>query len=166
MSEPTYSLEPVVSWTIESDDGPDLDFKQLLVTGELAGRVRERFGISEELPVYFLEHQEEYGGCPTCYGIDDMLTVECGEHKRTFTANDGLPLNKLLDWFDQPRREREEAEAKAAREQAAREKDTVFTRGLVDSLHGALDAVEAEGYRDDAEWHDKVMNRLGVKGYQ
>jgi hypothetical protein len=167
MTDPTYSLQPIDSGVIESETTcNELEFKRSLVTGELADRVRERFGITEELPVYFLEYQEEYGGCPTCYGTDNMLTVECGDQKARFTANDGLPLNKLLHWFDQPRREREQAEAKAAREQAAREKDALFTRGLVDSLHGAMEAVETEGYSSDQEWHDKVMGRLGIKGYE
>ncbi len=164
---PEFYLQPVDKWTNERvhSDTDDLRFKRSLVTGELADRVRARFEISEELPVYFVEYEEEYGACPTRYGTANMLRVECGDRTRSFSVDGVLPLNKLLDWFDEPRREAERAREKAAAGEAARLANRAFTRGIVDPLTDALGAVEAEGYQSDQEWHDKLMNKLGVRGY-
>lgn len=162
---PGFELSTVEEGSIESEESSvDLEFKRSLVTGELADRVRERFGANKHVPVYFIEYQQEYGGCPTCYGIDDVLTVECGEHRRTFYVDDGLPLNELLAWFDEPRRQAEREAAVRAKVEQQRVNDAAFQANVVQPIADAMARVEAEGYSSDGEWHDKVMVALGVKG--
>lgn len=165
MSDIEYEIEPVESGDEETEYAT-LEYTRSLVTGELADRVRERFGVTVDTPVYFYEHQVEIPGCPTCYGIDDVLTVECGEHRRTFDNDDGLPLNDLLYWFDEPRRIREREEAKAARDLECKRNDEAFTGRIVGAFTTAVADVEATGYSDTGEWHDKVMDRLGVGGHR
>jgi hypothetical protein len=166
MIEPDYTSTPVRKWVEESDERDiDLEFKRTLITGELADRVRERFGATDE-PVYFVEYQEESGGCHTCYSIDNYLRVECGNRTRDFSAYEGLPLNSLLDWFDEPRRQAEREATERARRAQQAANDHAFTSTIVDGIAGAIGELEAEGYSSDQEWHDKLMTRLGMNGYR
>ncbi len=161
MTEPDYTSMPVREWVEESDERDiDLEFTRSLITGELADRVRERFGATDK-PVYFIEYQEESGVCHTCYSINNYLRVECGDRTQDFNANEGLPLNKLLNWFDEPRRLAEREAAQRKIRQAGEE--SACGLGLV--VHNAVEAVEAEGYSSDQDWHDKLMTRLGIRGY-
>lgn len=142
--------------TTVAESGPDADriFKRSLVTGDLADRIRERFAATDD--VYFLEDQEESGACHTCYSIDDILVIECGQHRATFTVDGELPLNKLLDWLDAPRRQAEAAAKKAARHKAAGKVMDAQIRGLVN----VLEAIEAEGYTDTLDWYAKFTAAL------
>lgn len=138
------------------------DYQRTLIEGELADRIRERFGATE--PVYFLEDWQEDGGCPTCATIDRLLVIECGTWIKEFHANEGLPLPALLDWLDEPRRQAER-EAKWAAEKAERERRVAaFDRAVVDPIVDALSRVEEEGYGSDVEWYGKVMTALGLDG--
>lgn len=141
--------------TVE-ESAPDavLDFKRSLVTGPLANSIRERFGATD--PVYFHERQIESGHCNTCYSIDDVLTIECGEHRATFSRGNELPLNELLAWLDAPRRQAEEAAAREAIQVAANRKFNAQITGLV----GVLDAVQAEGHTNDVDWFNALTARL------
>ncbi|WP_280465632.1 hypothetical protein [Nocardia brasiliensis] len=161
MTTPNYAMRTVKEWTEKGA----LEFKRSLITGELADRVRERFGVKHSR-VYFLEYQEEAGDCHTCYRISDVLVVECGGHRKVFNADGGLPLNELLDWFDEPRRRAEAEAAKQAAAVARREQDAVFTARVLSPIGDALSAVENEGYENPQDWHDKLMSRLGVRGYR
>jgi hypothetical protein len=133
--------------------------------GELADQIRERFGESKHVPVILTEaYDSDDGACECCTHYAEYLVIECGEHIEQI---DRANLTASFQyWLDAPRRRAEhEAAEKAKREQQAAN-DRVFTGRIVDAFTGAMEAVEAEGYRDAGEWHDKLMTRLGVKGYQ
>jgi hypothetical protein len=163
MTAPDYTLSMTAEWAEESDSYGDIDFRRSLVTGELADRIRERFGATDD--VYFVEYEEEYGACHTCAGIDQMVRVECGDHRRTFTANEGIPLPALLRWLDEPRRLAEQDAAARARQAEQAANDHQFTSTVIGGITSAINDLEAEGYTSDQDWHDKLMSKLGVRGY-
>jgi hypothetical protein len=129
--------------------------------GELADQIRERFGESKHVPVILTEaYDSDDGACECCTHYAEYLVIECGEHVEQI---DRANLTASFQyWLDEPRR-RAAREAAAA---ASREHEQKVADFLTASIVGALDAVEAEGYSSDGEWHDQLMRRLGVRGYQ
>lgn len=137
--------------------GDGTESRRSLVTGPLASSIRERFGATDS--VYFHERQVESGGCHTCYSIDDVLTVECGDHWQTFIVDGEPVLNKLLAWLDAPRRQAEADAAKEVRRVQANEVMNAQIAGLTN----VLTDLETEGYIDDRDWFNKLTAKLAPK---
>lgn len=129
--------------------------------GELADQIRERFGANKHTAVILTEaYDSDDGACDCCIHFTEYLVIECGDHIEQIDRAD--LADSFQYWLDAPRR-RAEREAAAA---ASREHEQKVADYLTVSLVGALDAVEAEGYETPGDWHDQLMRRLGVKGYQ
>ncbi|MFD6400735.1 hypothetical protein [Nocardia sp. NPDC060249] len=127
--------------------------------GVLAQEIRTRFGANKHAAVWL---SEESDGCECC-GYTHEWVIECGEHRSTIDIDDGYELSDYVDWLAEPQRRakaRAEAEARAAEAKAQADAAiNAYTSGII----AALNAVEAEGYTSDQDWHDKLMVRLGVK---
>lgn len=160
MSEQT--VESFEEWAAYADE---TDEPRARAVGVLADEVRARVGANKHVPVWLSEEIEQDGrGCSCCTEYYKMLVVECGDEAARLNINFDEDADEVretyLDWLDEPRRRAEREAAQRARREAAQAQE----RRVVDSLTSALTAVEAEGYRNDGEWHDKVMDALGVKG--
>ncbi|MGW5519046.1 hypothetical protein [Nocardia africana] len=145
-------------WTTYADD---TDEPIAHAIGELADQIRERFGADKHTPVILTEaFDSDDGACDCCTHFTEYLVIECGDHIEQIDRRD--LAESFQYWLDAPRRRAEqEAAAKAYQERQEAE-----ARAIAAAIHAAAEAVEAEGYRDDQEWHDKFMRHLGVKGYQ
>jgi hypothetical protein len=155
------SIEEWSAWA-DSQDEP-----RAQLVGDLADQIRARFGANKHAAVW-LSQGEEYNGCADgcCNDSYRWLGIECGDHMKRLDFSYADVWGRLADWFDEPRRQAERAAAKAAKEQAQRENSAVFDQTVLRPVADAIQQVEAEGYRDDQDWHDKLMSKLGVKGYQ
>ncbi|MFE5290419.1 hypothetical protein ACFRAQ_36195 [Nocardia sp. NPDC056611] len=122
--------------------------------GQLAEQIRARFGAGKHARATFCEEYGDYNRLE--------LVIGCGGDEKRFDLDD-FERSDYFDWLDEPRRRAEAAKLRAVEKEVARLRAEVGERAQIDSIVGALDAVEAEGYSCDHDWHDKVMNRLGVK---
>ncbi|MFF4026921.1 hypothetical protein ACFYY5_29135 [Nocardia elegans] len=152
-------------WTAYAED---TDEPIAHAVGELADQIRERFGVNKHVPVILREEVEYYHpSCDCCATeIDECLRIECGDQWATVPVYDGSPGHYYRNWLDEPRRRAEEEAAKQARKVQQAANDVAFTNAVVGHFMAATEAVEAEGYANDGEWHDQLMRHLGVKGYQ
>ncbi|WP_043654563.1 hypothetical protein [Nocardia thailandica] len=148
-----YHLLTVAESTGDDEDG----YRRSLVSGPLADAIRARFNASD--PVYVHEHVEHGGHCDTCASIDNVLTVECGPYRRSFAADEGIPLPALLDWLDEPRRRALAAAAKRIRSAEA----NGSMDAAVSDIVAALNAVEEAGYGNEYDWFQKFSARLGFQ---
>ncbi|MET8430083.1 hypothetical protein [Nocardia sp. NPDC004860] len=122
--------------------------------GQLAEQIRELFGANKHTLATL---SEEYGDHNRL-----ELVIECGGHEKRFDLDD-FETSDYFDWLDEPRRQAEAQARRAAELKAATEAAEARDQAQIDSIVGALDAIEAEGYRSDRDWHDKLMDRLGVR---
>lgn len=139
------------------------------LVGDLADQLREVWGVNKHVPVVMYE--EDWGRddlwCSCCESSGTDLIIECDGHRLPFDASPyRRDPDELPRWLEESRRRIEKIAADEARAAARREQSELVDRAQLTTIAGALDAVEAEGYEDDADWHDKLMGRLGVKGYQ
>ncbi|MFE2994174.1 hypothetical protein ACFXG4_04070 [Nocardia sp. NPDC059246] len=144
-------VETFDEWVAYADCrfGPKAD-----AIGQLAEQIRERFGANKHALATL---SEEYGD----YNHLEVV-IECGGHEKRFILDD-FETSDYFDWLDEPRRRAEAAKRRAAEQEAARQRAEAGERAQIDAIVGALAAVEAEGYRSDRQWHDKLMDRLGVE---
>jgi hypothetical protein len=135
--------------------------------GELADEVRARFGVGRHSRVDLsCEVEWEYSSCDCCADSEVWWVIECGEEKRRISTGYGEAVDGYRAWLDEPRRIREREEAKAARDLECKRNDEAFTGRIVGAFTTAVADVEATGYSDTGEWHDLMMDRLGVGGHR
>ncbi|MFE3052284.1 hypothetical protein [Nocardia sp. NPDC059239] len=122
--------------------------------GQLAEQIRARFGANKHAAVTLYEARADPSGIE--------LVIDCSGHEKSFLLADFEPSD-YAEWLDEPRRWAEAERRRAAELKAAAEAAEARDQAQIDAITGALAAVEAEGYRNDRDWHDKLMDRLGVK---
>lgn len=141
------------------------DHPQAFVVGDLARQIRTRLDVPDGAFVFFYEERwvrwDELW-CTCCEGEGTNFVVESAGKTATFEADySDCNWREFHRWLDAPRRQ---AEREAA-EKVSREREDAIATAIGASIHAAAEAVEAEGYSSDEDWHDKLMTRLGVKGY-
>ncbi|AXK88548.1 hypothetical protein SAMN05421776_12155 [Nocardia farcinica] len=148
----------------------EADDEQWIVTGELAEQVRARLGVGRHTQVEFRNEwrTERCNGGGCCNHMSRVFIVEAGEIVKLFPDvgydEPDVPLDQVLLWLDEPRllEARRAAEAKHAAQQA--QAAAAFDRAVVGSINAAIATVEANSYVSDEDWHDQVMDQLGVGG--
>ncbi|WP_029923931.1 hypothetical protein [Nocardia otitidiscaviarum] len=131
--------------------------------GDLADQIRKRLNSGRHAAVYLTEDVEAFASPCDCCGpdIEYRTRIECGDHDVYVHTGRGHDEAEFTAWLDEPRRQAEREAEHAARRHAALADEQRITTGIF----AAIEAVEAEGYSSDQEWHDKLMTRLGVRGY-
>ncbi|MEV4127054.1 hypothetical protein [Nocardia sp. NPDC049707] len=146
-------------------DNEDEPRAQLI--GDLADQIRARFGANKHAAVWLTEETEwDRPGCDCCGDDADVhIVIDCGHDQARIRSGWDDPAERLAVWLDEPRRQAEQAAAKAAEQAVHRERSAEFDQTVLRPIADAMQQVEAEGYGNDQEWHDKLMNKLGVQGY-
>ncbi len=129
------------------------------VVGEWANVLRDRIGGNRHTEVWL---SEDFGGCQCC-GYWNRWVITSGDKEARIDIDDGYTHATYLDWLNEPAVRAERLARDAAEQEARRRQAEAVVSSQVSAISDAITAVEAEGYRSDQEWHDKLMTRLGVK---
>src|SRR5690606_33003005 len=116
---------------------------------------------NKHVPIWLTEEVETIGcgdGC--CNDSWSWLVIEAGEHRVRLSDEE----DKYRYWLDEPRRQAEREAAERARVEQQMVNNDAFNTGVITPILDALQQVEADGYANDGEWHDRVMDALGVGG--
>ncbi|MGY1946676.1 hypothetical protein [Nocardia asiatica] len=133
--------------------------------GELADQIRGRFGANKHVPV-LLSGEVEYTGCADgcCNDTYRWFNVECGDHSKQLEYSYTDARIRYADWLDEPRRQAEREAAERAKAEQQKVNAAAFQTGVVQPITDAMQQAEADGYTSAGEWHDQVMDRLGIGG--
>ncbi|MFE7744462.1 hypothetical protein [Nocardia sp. NPDC057455] len=134
--------------------------------GELADQIRGRFGANKHVPVWLSEEVESYSrGCDCCSDeIDAYTVIECGEDEARIRCGWDDGEQNFVDWLEEPRRQAEREAAKRAKAEQQKVNAAAFQTHVVQPITDAMQQAEADGYASAGEWHDNVMDRLGIGG--
>ncbi|NKY60785.1 hypothetical protein [Nocardia flavorosea] len=131
--------------------------------GVLADEIRGRVGGNKHVPIWLSEEVETLTGCGDGCCSDESwsyLVIEAGESRARFIDDE----NEYRYWLDGPLRWAELEAVERARAEQRRANDAAFNAVVITPILDVLQQVEADGYANDGEWHDRVMDALGVGG--
>ncbi|WP_109527176.1 MULTISPECIES: hypothetical protein [Nocardia] len=152
-------VSTIGEWIAYADNRDD---PRAEAVGELAYEIRMRLGLNKHVRVEVSEEVKRSQCCAACPALMELwMVIEYGD-KETRIELDRGDDSEYLDWLDEPLKWARAANEKAVREHAAH----VRTDAQLTAIGNAVTAVEAAGYASDGDWHDKVMDHLGVGGHR